>query len=125
MAAGLLRLRISAASLHMALPGMRRSLVQKRWLFASWRTGLSRARSRERLFPRCLSVRGHLAGDEGEAPARGSLSDRLDLKRETGSHKTLSRDGWADVVFAFHDGDEVGPTDDGSRCAPHRLEGRG
>lgn len=31
------------------------------------------------------------------------------LKRETGSHKTLSRDGWPDVVFAFHDGDEVGP----------------
>jgi predicted RNA binding protein YcfA (HicA-like mRNA interferase family) len=31
------------------------------------------------------------------------------LKRETGSHKTLSRDGWADVAFAFHDGEEVGP----------------
>jgi predicted RNA binding protein YcfA (HicA-like mRNA interferase family) len=21
----------------------------------------------------------------------------------------LRRDGWADVVFAFHDGDEIGP----------------
>ena len=31
------------------------------------------------------------------------------LKRETGSHKTLARDGWPDVVFAFHDGDEIGP----------------
>jgi predicted RNA binding protein YcfA (HicA-like mRNA interferase family) len=31
------------------------------------------------------------------------------LKRETGSHKTLARDGWPDYVFAFHDGDEIGP----------------
>lgn len=31
------------------------------------------------------------------------------VKRKTGSHRTLTRDGWADVVFAFHDGDEIGP----------------
>ncbi len=31
------------------------------------------------------------------------------IKRQSGSHKTLSRDGWPDVVFAFHDGDEIGP----------------
>jgi predicted RNA binding protein YcfA (HicA-like mRNA interferase family) len=31
------------------------------------------------------------------------------VKRQSGSHKTLSRDGWADYVFAFHDGDEIGP----------------
>jgi predicted RNA binding protein YcfA (HicA-like mRNA interferase family) len=31
------------------------------------------------------------------------------IKRQTGSHRTLSRDGWPDYVFAFHDGDEVGP----------------
>jgi predicted RNA binding protein YcfA (HicA-like mRNA interferase family) len=31
------------------------------------------------------------------------------IKRQTGSHKTLSREGYADIVFAFHDGDEVGP----------------
>jgi hypothetical protein len=24
-------------------------------------------------------------------------------------NKTLFRDGWPDVVFAFHDGEEVGP----------------
>jgi predicted RNA binding protein YcfA (HicA-like mRNA interferase family) len=31
------------------------------------------------------------------------------IKREpSGSHKILSREGWADVVFAFHDGDKVG-----------------
>jgi predicted RNA binding protein YcfA (HicA-like mRNA interferase family) len=31
------------------------------------------------------------------------------LKRQSGSHRTLSRDGWADTVFAFHEDDEIGP----------------
>ena len=31
------------------------------------------------------------------------------VKRQTGSHKTLSRAGWPDFVFAFHDGEEIGP----------------
>lgn len=31
------------------------------------------------------------------------------LKRQTGSHRTLSREGWQDFVFAFHDADELGP----------------
>ena len=31
------------------------------------------------------------------------------LKRQSGSHRTLSRAGWPDFVFAFHDGDEIGP----------------
>ena len=30
-------------------------------------------------------------------------------KRQTGSHRTLSRVGWPDFVFAFHDGEETGP----------------
>lgn len=32
-----------------------------------------------------------------------------EVKRQTGSHKTLARSGWPDYTFAFHDGDEVGP----------------
>ncbi|MGH8197523.1 MAG: type II toxin-antitoxin system HicA family toxin [Steroidobacteraceae bacterium] len=31
------------------------------------------------------------------------------IKREFGSHKTLSREGFPDVVFAFHDNEEIGP----------------
>ena len=31
------------------------------------------------------------------------------IKRQSGSHMTLARIGWSDFVFAFHDGDEVGP----------------
>jgi predicted RNA binding protein YcfA (HicA-like mRNA interferase family) len=31
------------------------------------------------------------------------------VKRESGSHRTLTRDGWPDVVFAFHDQEEIGP----------------
>jgi predicted RNA binding protein YcfA (HicA-like mRNA interferase family) len=31
------------------------------------------------------------------------------IKRQSGSHRTLSREGWADFVFAFHDNEEIGP----------------
>jgi predicted RNA binding protein YcfA (HicA-like mRNA interferase family) len=31
------------------------------------------------------------------------------VKRQSGSHKTLAREGYPDVVFAFHDRDEIGP----------------
>ncbi len=31
------------------------------------------------------------------------------IKRQSGSHKTLARTGWPDIVFAFHDGEEIGP----------------
>lgn len=31
------------------------------------------------------------------------------IKRQSGSHRTLEREGWQDYVFAFHDGDEIGP----------------
>ena len=32
------------------------------------------------------------------------------VKRQGGgSHRVLERDGWDDFVFAFHDGDEIGP----------------
>lgn len=31
------------------------------------------------------------------------------LKRSSGSHRTLSRDGYPDFVFAFHEREEIGP----------------
>jgi len=31
------------------------------------------------------------------------------IKRQDGSHKLLERLGYPDYVFAFHDGDEIGP----------------
>ena len=31
------------------------------------------------------------------------------LKRQSGSHRVLSRAGSPDFVFAFHEGEEVGP----------------
>jgi predicted RNA binding protein YcfA (HicA-like mRNA interferase family) len=31
------------------------------------------------------------------------------VKRQTGSHKILERPDWPDVVFAFHDNEEIGP----------------
>lgn len=31
------------------------------------------------------------------------------LKRQSGSHRTLAKPDWPDVVFAFHDEEEIGP----------------
>jgi predicted RNA binding protein YcfA (HicA-like mRNA interferase family) len=31
------------------------------------------------------------------------------VKRQSGSHRTLARRDWPDVVFAFHDDEELGP----------------
>ena len=31
------------------------------------------------------------------------------IKRTSGSHRTLSRDGYPDFVFAFRDKEEIGP----------------
>jgi predicted RNA binding protein YcfA (HicA-like mRNA interferase family) len=46
------------------------------------------------------------------AKARRVLASLLrigwQIKRTSGSHRTLSRDGWPDVVFAFHDDEEIG-----------------
>jgi predicted RNA binding protein YcfA (HicA-like mRNA interferase family) len=30
------------------------------------------------------------------------------IKRQSGSHRVLTRNGWPDFVFAFHDGEEIG-----------------
>ena len=50
----------------------------------------------------------------GSAKARRVLAALLRIgwlvKRETpGSHRILSRTGWDDYVFAFHDREEIGP----------------
>jgi predicted RNA binding protein YcfA (HicA-like mRNA interferase family) len=31
------------------------------------------------------------------------------VKRQSGSHRVLSRQGWPNFVFAFHDREEIGP----------------
>lgn len=31
------------------------------------------------------------------------------MKRQSGSHRTLARPGWADFVFSFRDDEEIGP----------------
>lgn len=50
----------------------------------------------------------------GAAKARRVLAALLkigwSIKRESGgSHRVLSRIGWPGYVFAFHDGEEIGP----------------
>ena len=52
-------------------------------------------------------------GSWGAAKARRVLAALLRIgwtpKRQSGSHRTLSRDGWQDFTFAFHDDEEIGP----------------
>ena len=46
------------------------------------------------------------------AKARRVLAASLRIvgaSSDAGSHRTLTRPGWPDVVFAFHDGEELGP----------------
>jgi predicted RNA binding protein YcfA (HicA-like mRNA interferase family) len=31
------------------------------------------------------------------------------VARQSGSHRVLRRTGWPDFVWAFHDGEEIGP----------------
>ena len=49
----------------------------------------------------------------GSAKAKRVLAALLrigwSVKRETGSHRVLARSGWQDVIFAFHDNEEIGP----------------
>ena len=50
----------------------------------------------------------------GSAKARRVLAALLEIgwsvKRQAGgSHRVLERAGWPDFVFAFHEGEEIGP----------------
>ncbi len=46
------------------------------------------------------------------------------VKRQRGSHRTLTREGWPDVVFAFHDDIEIGPRMLARIAKPTGLEPR-
>ena len=49
----------------------------------------------------------------GAAKARRVLAALVRIgwteKRQSESHRTLGRPGWPDVVFAFHENEEIGP----------------
>ena len=49
----------------------------------------------------------------GAAKARLVLAALLRIgweqKRQSGSHRTLTRAGWEDYTLAFHDSEEIGP----------------
>jgi predicted RNA binding protein YcfA (HicA-like mRNA interferase family) len=49
----------------------------------------------------------------GTAKAKRVLAALLRIgwvvKRQASSHKVLSRTDWPNYVFAFHDGEEIGP----------------
>jgi hypothetical protein len=47
---------------------------------------------------------------QGSQDFSGVATDRLDDQTTVSrTHRILSRPGWPDVVFAFHDAEEIGP----------------
>ena len=46
---------------------------------------------------------------QGPTRSCGASLDRVVNQGQSGSHRTLSRSGSPDFVFAFHDGEEIGP----------------
>jgi len=50
-----------------------------------------------------------MAYDQGQASLGGTPAHCWSIKRQSGSHRTLERPGWPDLVFAFHEGEEIGP----------------
>jgi predicted RNA binding protein YcfA (HicA-like mRNA interferase family) len=51
-----------------------------------------------------------VTASEGPRCPFGSAPHWLVGKRQRGgSHRVLARQDWPDFVFAFHDGDEIGP----------------
>jgi hypothetical protein len=49
----------------------------------------------------CIDIRKTGAGGTSQA--------RVAHRRQTGLHKILTREGWPNVEFAFHDGETLGP----------------
>jgi len=46
---------------------------------------------------------------KAKAVLRALLRMGWKVKRQADSHRTLSHTNWPDFVFAFHDGEEIGP----------------
>jgi predicted RNA binding protein YcfA (HicA-like mRNA interferase family) len=50
-----------------------------------------------------------VASDQSAARLSCTVKIGWSVKRQSGSHRVLERAGYPDYVFAFHDGDEIGP----------------
>jgi predicted RNA binding protein YcfA (HicA-like mRNA interferase family) len=51
-----------------------------------------------------------MAFNKSPSSPRRFASNWLTIKRQSGtSHRVLTRPGWPDYVFAFHDREEIGP----------------
>lgn len=57
----------------------------------------------------CSRLREPVAGTKARRVLAALLRIGWQIKRQSGSHRTLERDGRPDLVFAFHDGEEIGP----------------
>ena len=49
------------------------------------------------------------ASSKSKKVLKALLKNGWVIKRIRGSHKVLSKDGYTDFIFAFHDREEIGP----------------
>src|SRR5688572_7132600 len=93
----------------MAKARMQLSPRSRRWRSGSSPSVSSRVKRGPTFSPFPSRRRDGLAKHSRSEGAGGSTADWLDTQASIRSHRTLLRDGWPDFVFAFHDGEEIGP----------------
>lgn len=79
------------------------------WRCAPWPSASRQAKVAPSQFPSNLPRHDRLAVGKGQVCSGGVVGDWVGNKRQSGSHRTLSRPGWPDYVFAFHEGEKIGP----------------
>jgi len=97
------------ASSHTAMPRELPSQRFRLWPFVSSPSGWSILKRVLNCLASPSTQHERVAEYPRSAGTGGPLEDRVVVKRQSGSHRTLSRTGWADFVFAFHDDEEIGP----------------
>jgi hypothetical protein len=79
------------------------------WRFASSRIASKTASRCRAKSPAFLQRHDVVVFGQSTACSGCFGSNRMDSQRQTGSHRVLQRPGSPNFVFAFHDGDEIGP----------------
>src|SRR5687767_1430941 len=88
---------------------MKPSPASKRWPFASLPSAWSIAKPPPNSSTCTFRQHEPVAGRQSAAVLAALLRIGWRIKRESGSHRTLERSGWPDVVFGFHENEEIGP----------------
>src|SRR4030042_5764457 len=110
MAAGLLKSQSFRESWRMGIAGIKPFQRQKHWPCESWLIGVNMGKRFQSLRKYSQYQHESMAFNQSPSSPRCFASHWLDSQTASGtSHRVLTRDGWPDYVFAFHDHEEIGP----------------